>query len=241
MDLDMSYDRNGYIYRVNNDSLYYIGILIPLKQDNKVEQRLFTDFSSLPTENGYQRRVSPDGKMQAAWNNNVLFLFTGSINNRYFEQEEVANRYGIEIPQYDAAVDAAYAEAAVEAIDFSEDDIEVDTSEAEEWEEDELEAIEEAAAAVDSVAAIVYEEATLADSVETLWEAHDFTLEGDSIEGYTYNYGDDEYDNDAYTDSMYQIEMARNAKNDSIRNNLFTTWLAHDFNTYLTPQKKSII
>lgn len=232
MDLDMSYDRNGYIYRVNNDSLYYIGVLVPLKQENKIEQRLFSDFKTLPTENGYQRRVSPDGKMQAAWNNNVLFLFTGSVNNRYFEREEVANRYGIEIPQYDAAVDTVYAEAAVpypsegEAID-----------ETQEWEEVDLDTVEEAAIAVDSAAAFIYEEATLADSVETEWEAHDFTLEGDSIEGYTYNYGDDEYDNDAYTDSMYQIEMARNAKNDSIRNNLFTTWLAHDFNTYLLPQK----
>lgn len=143
-DLDLSYDRSAYIYRTDTDSSYYTGILLPLKAGHQIGTNLFSKLSPLPATQGHERRVSTDGKTQVAWNDHSVFILTGDARHYYFDNDSVAERYGMESPDYDA-----------------------------------------------------------------------------------------------YSDSTYQKEIARNAKSDSLRNIVFGSWLAHDFDNYLHPAQNA--
>lgn len=101
---DLNLDKQSYIYHTSADSLYYIGILLPLKNNHQVKQHMFSQFTVLPTFNGYERRVSKDGKTQVSWNHETLFIFTGGLHDNYFQNEDVANRYGLDLgpkPQHE--------------------------------------------------------------------------------------------------------------------------------------------
>ncbi|MEN5434049.1 hypothetical protein ABE545_10435 [Sphingobacterium faecium] len=224
-ELDFNLDKQAYVYRANTDSLHYIGILLPLKANHQVKQHMFPQYEVLPIYNGYERRVSKDGKTQVAWNSETMFILTGDVHSQYFQMKDVADRYGLDLGSYatdtwtynealgDAATAAtAAAEEAVEAMEEetfeSEEEILPDTVNVlEEISEAEMEAVE---AVVDSTIAISADQWD--DSVDTV-EAYDLE-----------------------SDSLYLLNQAREAKNDSIKNKLFGTWLANDFNGYLDPK-----
>src|SRR5690606_11077030 len=109
-DLDLSYNRNAYIYRTDTDSSYYTGILIPLKAEQQVGTNIFSKFSAAPASPGYERRVSADKRTQVAWNEHSLFILTGDARRYYFDNDSVAQRYGLvsttygEIPSPPAAI-----------------------------------------------------------------------------------------------------------------------------------------
>ncbi|MBD1425291.1 hypothetical protein [Sphingobacterium arenae] len=213
-DLDLSYDRNAYVYKTDTDSSYYIGILLPLKANHQIGQNLFGKLQPLPVSQGYERRVSTDGKTQVAWNKHSLLILTGDAHRYYFDNDSVAQRYGLEIPDYGYASPTTY--------DY--DYVSPDT---------------------------IDETYALADSVETTWDAYNFEEDtipdgGHTVDsilipppvkidtGYT-----DYLAYDTYSDSTYQNEMARNAKNDSLRNAAFVSWLAQDLDRYLYPNKNA--
>lgn len=226
LDLSMAYDRNAYIYRSSSDSSYYVGLLIPLKTDEHIAQRLFKSATVLPESAGFHRRASTDGKMRAAWNKDFLFVLMGESKNNYFEIPEVAERYGIELADTDMAWEYQdlYAEEAAIAVDTA------------------YAMVDSAYAAIDTSYTEAYAEAeAVADSAATAYvydeeeDAEAYEVENYPSAEEPYDYSDDEYDNSAYTDSVYLAEMARVATNDSIRNALFAQWLAADFEGYLNP------
>lgn len=163
-DLDLSYDRRAYIYKTDTDSSSYTGILLPLKAGHQVGINLFNKLSPLPASQGYERRVSADGKTQVAWNEHSALILTGEARRYYFDNDSVARRYGIERPDY------GYGGATTTPDYWS---IPADTA------------------------------------------------------------------YDTYSDSTYQMELARNAKNDSLRHAAFASWLANDFDSYLFPAQSA--
>ncbi len=228
-DLDLSYDRSAYIYKSDTDSSYYTGILLPLKAGHQIGTNLFSKLSPLPASQGYERRVSTDGKTQVAWNDHSVLILTGDARRYYFDTDSVAQRYGIDLPTYDKAntwLDYPY-------------DVVPDTANVEDM--------------ADAAADAAY---TITDTVETAWQAYDFEVDTaylvDTIPDNlhvdfplpaleteeTHVYSDYPV-YDTYSDSTYQKEMARNAKNDSLRNAAFASWLAQDFDRYLHPAQNA--
>ena len=228
-DLDLSYDRSAYIYKSDTDSSYYTGILLPLKAGHQIGTNLFSKLSPLPASQGYERRVSTDGKTQVAWNDHSVLILTGDARRYYFDNDSVAQRYGIDLPTYDKAntwLDYPY-------------DVVPDTANVEDM--------------ADAAADAAY---TITDTVETAWQAYDFEVDTaylvDTIPDnlhvdfpppaleteQTHVYSDYPV-YDTYSDSTYQKEMARNAKNDSLRNAAFASWLAQDFDRYLHPAQNA--
>lgn len=114
MESDFNLSKQAYIYRTNTDSLSYIGILIPLITNHKVKERMFSEYKVVPGFKGYERRISADGKTQVAWDQESLFIFTGSLNEDYFLQDEVVKRYGIDLGshEYDLVDSAGVATAS---------------------------------------------------------------------------------------------------------------------------------
>lgn len=200
-DLDLSYDRSAYIYKTDTDSSYYTGILLPLKAGHQIGTNLFSKFSPLPASQGYERRVSTDGKTQVAWNDHSVLILTGDARRYYFDNDSVAQRYGIESPHYDEP--AALLDYQYEAVPDS-----------------------ASVAYMEDVADTAGAAYVIADSVS-------FDIPPPAIpEPELYP---DYPVYDAYSDSTYLKEIARNAKNDSLRNLAFASWLAHDFDSYLHP------
>lgn len=223
-DLDLAYDRNAYIYKTDTDSSYYTGILLPLKAGHQIGTNLLSKLSPLPASQGYERRVSTDGKTQVAWNDHSVLILTGDARHYYFDNDSVAQRYGIELPVY-----AVYDE--VDALTDYDYEIVPDTLNG------------------DLLAEDVYD---IADSAEAAWEAYDFEVDTnhDIDTNSLYDTGtipppiiNTEYDDypvyDAYSDSTYQKEIARNAKNDSLHNAAFASWIAQDFDSYLHPAQNA--
>ncbi|MCA5004188.1 hypothetical protein [Sphingobacterium bovistauri] len=199
MELDFNLDKQAYVYRTDADSLYYIGILIPLKANHQVKERMFSKFNSRSSHDGFERRVSKDGKTQVAWDQESLFIMTGSPKSSYFETEEIANLYGLDLERYDELYSPDTVLVAEEAWATAEEIVVADTIDTTEWES----AAEE-----------------IVDETQE-WDSYSDSTELDSY--------------DLATDSIYLANLAREAKNDSIRNDVFVNWLAKDFANYINP------
>lgn len=216
MQWDFNLDKQAYVYRSNTDSLHYIGILIPLKENHKIKEHMFSQFDELPIYNGYERRISKDGKTQTAWNKETLFILTGDVHNSYFQMQEVADRYGLDLERYGESewiYDESLAEEADDVVDSI---IEVDAAD---WDTSEQEVFADTAIAV---AAEEFHTDSVDISSSNTWEYDVDTVYAD------------EYDYE--TDSLYLLNQQREAKNDSLKNRLFVNWLAADFNDYLDPK-----
>lgn len=255
MESDFNLNKQAYIYRTSADSLHYMGYVLPLKSDHQVSQHLFSQFTALPIHKGYERRVSTDGKTQVAWNKEALLILTGDFEDSYFQKEEVAERYGLILEQYgsdewtyDESLAAAAADSSwwTELDELSVDSIPEDAIEAAAaadsnwWTElDELSAdtltesaIEEATAAVEAAEEAIVDTVFL-DETQEYWAYEEEEYEAEEgwelEDGYYGDYG-------LEADSTYLMNQERNAKNDSIKNELFATWLATDFENYLDPE-----
>lgn len=265
LDLDLAYDRNAYIYKTDTDSSYYIGAWIPLKAGHHVGTNIFSDFIPVSSSNGYEQVSSADGKTQIAWNENSLFLLTGDYKNYYFQNDTIAARYGIDNSiMVDAAADAAADPAAYAW--FGGDHNEWDTADsvavdsvADSWEEIDFDTYADTIVPPPPVredvlappvlvktapdttypepVQIVIAPAPIVDTASTDWTAYDFGNVDTLDTAVTYD--DYDYQYDSYDDEAYQHEMLKNAKNDSIRNAAFATWLAADFVNYLEPSQSA--
>lgn len=210
---DINLEKQSYVYRTVTDSLYHIGALLPLKPQHQLAETLFSKFNALSPINGYERRISKDGKILASWNKESLLILTGGIQNGYFEDEEVAKRYGLDITPYYSADDYAESDTAYAAEGELEEAVEAEET------VEEAESFEAAEAAVEAAEA----------AVEAAEEATWITLETDE---------DAAYQLDSLTnDSLYTAYLARQATNDSLKNNLLVNWLASDFQQFIDPAK----
>lgn len=247
-DFDLATDRNAYLYRTAQDSVSYIGILIPLKGDkagspHKVADIGFKDYLQDAAPAGYTALLHKDGLSKVVWNDNMLFVLSAEAESSFFQQYENGTRYGMEIDSVDAAAyDYSYDESeAIEAAQV------IDTVYADSVYVDEYD--HRWTAAADSAMAVSAWETSadtltsaeiaeweawadstyvLADTAEMDWEAYDFESEGYSEET--------EYDfSDVFSDSLYMANTAKQLRNDSIQNALVMGWLQRDFESFLNP------
>lgn len=239
LEQDLDLNKQAYIYRTSSDSLNYTGILFPLKAGHRIQEHMFSKFNEIPSYKGYEKRVSQDGKTQVAWNGESLLILTGSLNDSYFQIQEVGDRYGLNLEAYgyDAwEYDDTLADAAEEVIwNIENEAATVDTLTTEDleewdWEEEEMEAESLDEWEED------YNEEEAAVAIEN-WE--DWEAVGDSAEATDWDFDSDSSYYDEYdmeTDSIYLLNQERIAKNDSIKNELFMQWFPKDFDNYLEPK-----
>ena len=232
-DFDLS--KQAYFYYTNTDSIQYVGFLAPLKENHRVKDHLFSDYNILPTTKSYERRVSKNGEIQVAWNQESLLILTGDLIDNYFQTKEMSAHYGLEFAsnntndwEYneDLAV-AADSEWAVEEPSATYDTVYVEESveepisaaEVEEawetYEAPDVETVATAAAAVADAAAATYE-----------LEYPEMTQTEDVSEAYE----------DEWNWYSHLLSPEQEAKNDSIKNVLFTHWIENDFDSYLDPK-----
>lgn len=234
LEQDLDLNKQAYIYRTSSDSLNYTGILFPLKPGHRIQEHMFSTFSQIPSYKGYEKRVSQDKKTHVAWNAESLLILTGSINDSYFEKQEVGDRYGLNLEAYgydEWTYDDTLADAAEEVIwNIENEAAAVDTLTAEDleewtWEEEDSEDYD----------AENYDEEEAAAEIEN-WE--DWKSVGDTTEETEWGLdSDSNYDDyDLETDSISLLNQERIAKNDSIKNELFMQWFPKDFDNYLEPQ-----
>lgn len=142
-DLPIALDRSSYVYYAQTDSINYTGILIPLKKNHNIADILFKDYESFVGLKGYESKRSSDQKTNIAWNDNMLFIMTGEIEKKFFENPVNAARYGMEVQDdYVSMYEELFEEAPAVSDSSDEDDWkynEEEEIEDVEWEADSLE------------------------------------------------------------------------------------------------------
>ncbi|MFC6098976.1 hypothetical protein [Olivibacter domesticus] len=94
---DFGIDLHGqvYIYSTKTDSIVYYGMCVPLNDAKKLDTLLRGLGTPLNTQNGLRRIELEDKKQIVTWNDKILHLFSGNLQDRFFENEQVAMKYGI--------------------------------------------------------------------------------------------------------------------------------------------------
>ena len=121
-DFGLSLAATSHYFHHINDSINYNAFVIPIKDSSKFEDFLLKQTGDeLVTLNGI-RTFKENGNTSMVWNENTLVIVKGSLSARYFDREEVTNRYGLQSePTYDYDV---VTEAAVDAADDYDDAVE---------------------------------------------------------------------------------------------------------------------
>ncbi|MFB2121588.1 hypothetical protein [Parapedobacter sp. 2B3] len=119
-DFGIALDRTAYFYAKLTDSVTYFNFLLPIADASSFE-RYFAKGENVDDLGSYKRfrkEVSGDSTV-FAWDNSALVISSANLVGSYFEQPEVAERYGIMNYNYDdyygndydtaAEADSAYA------------------------------------------------------------------------------------------------------------------------------------
>jgi len=228
--IGMDFNQDAYIYQVNQDSINFYGILIPLKKDQDIQERIFSQFKVLEPFEGFQRGVSTDGKTQAAWNDKLLFILKSNLNNSYFSSPEIMTRYGLKDP-YEYIYDTEESDTSSWGWDETYEDIDEAS--------DAAIAVAEAAEAVATAAkeeVISSKGYTLMDEKPVEWTAWDPQADTTEVE-FDHEIMDSvdalNYDSYAYNQKQDSIENI----NKGIKDSLETAWLSNSFKDLLLPKE----
>ncbi|WP_257670121.1 hypothetical protein [Parapedobacter tibetensis] len=100
-DFGIGLNKTGYFYTIKTDSVVYYNFLLPLANAQLFEKHFGKDEEI--TQNagfrGFTKDVSGSSAM-FAWNEQMLSISTAGLVGHYFEQPEVAARYGIQNYSY---------------------------------------------------------------------------------------------------------------------------------------------
>lgn len=95
-DFGIALDRPGYFYATLSDSIAYFSFLLPIDDIEKIEAH-FAAGETIRDHGAFKsfaKATSGDSSI-FAWNNTMLSITTPSLIGPYFQQDEVAERYGI--------------------------------------------------------------------------------------------------------------------------------------------------
>jgi len=84
-----------YIYSTKSDSIVYYGMLVPLYDAKKLDTLMSDIGTSLHAQKGSRRIDLEDKKQIVTWNDDVLRIFSGDLQDHFFDNEEIAAKYGI--------------------------------------------------------------------------------------------------------------------------------------------------
>lgn len=209
----------AYYYLTYNDSVRYSGFLISLKENHQIDSFLKEDYKELPAIGNYHRRTTNDGSMQMAFNDNSLLILTGEVVDEYFLSEDIANQYGIELAandnyNWDYLYEEDTAFEATETTDYT-DTLNYDNTAV--YEQD-----------VTLLAENFYTEDN-SEYIEVTSEEYSILTDeaGEITEA-------SEEDFNWYS---HLLSPEQEAKNDSIKKEVFSTWISHDFADYLNPKE----
>jgi len=97
----------SYIHFNVNDSIQYIGALIPLKDKSQFESVLPVD-KKVEVVNGLNTIYSDDKTLRVSWDQQTIYVLGGLPMDNYFSREDVKEKYGLlSNPEYDWAEEAA--------------------------------------------------------------------------------------------------------------------------------------
>src|SRR3546814_355198 len=95
-DFGIALDRTGYFYATLSDSITYFSFLLPIADIEKFEMHFAKNeaISDQGAFKSFTKAASGDSTV-FAWNGNMISITTPSLVDPYFQQDEVAERYGL--------------------------------------------------------------------------------------------------------------------------------------------------
>lgn len=95
-DFGLALDRSGYFYATLSDSIAYFSFLLPIADIDRFETHFAKD-ETIRDHGAFKSftKATSDDSTVFAWNGTMLSITTPSLIDHYFQQDEVAERYGI--------------------------------------------------------------------------------------------------------------------------------------------------
>ncbi len=221
-DYGIALDRAAYLYGLRSDSVRYSVFLWPVSDAAKLQATLFAD-KEVDAVDGYRRHIDlPEYYGQATvytWNETVLTVVSPKQIPGYFDDEEVASRYGLANRSYSDFYHD-YDAAAYEVAD------ELDGYPAGSW--DDLYRVDTVGMAIGSAAVDDRDTLTSAGEIDTLvsaWEAE--TLESERrADPLLWEWDDhDTTDKDGeYTPGLYEDYVALSETDRQIKDSVLVVW-----------------
>ncbi|WP_104385383.1 DUF4836 family protein [Sphingobacterium sp. HMA12] len=215
--LGIDLTQTSYFYSRKTDSVSFIEFIFPLSNKGQFEKLLHDAGESKPFANGYSSIGLKPGSM-VVYNDRMARFISSTMNTTFFDNDSVANRYGIKKVAYMAPAADAYSPE----IDDSVAAVVDSTAVAVGWEEGEKEIQPLSPPAIiesvpDTLVASVEEAVPVPMDVAPA-EMHD----------------------PSYYDSLYTAYEDQNRKNDSIRNALRDQWLTGEATRLLSTSYKPL-
>lgn len=132
-ELGINLSSNVYYYYQVTDSINYHGLLVPLTDGSKIEGLFSQQADKIKKINGISILERPNQKTVMAWNNQMLYMAYGSVNNYFFSDSAHAAIYGINTSSEDAyydtdvVVDTVTAPPAIDYIPMDDSTVVVDS------------------------------------------------------------------------------------------------------------------
>lgn len=214
--LGIDLTQTSYFYSRKTDSVSFIEFIFPLSNKGQFEKLLHDAGESKPFANGYSTIALKSGSM-LVYNDRLARFISSTMSSTFFDNDSVANRYGIKKVSYMAPAADAYSSEIDSAAAVADS-----AAVAVEWEEGEKK-IELPSSPVivesvpDTVVASVEEAVPVPMDVAPA-ELHD----------------------PSYYDSLYTAYADQNRKNDSIRNALRDKWLTGEATRLLSASYKPL-
>ncbi|MGB7526816.1 hypothetical protein [Sphingobacterium cellulitidis] len=129
-DLGIDLNSKAYVHFNVNDSLQFLGAIIPLKNKAQFEA-IFPKDHEITVVGGMNTIYSEDKTLRISWDQNTAYILGGMPMNHYFDQEGIKEKYGLlELPQYE------YADDYVDEYDYqAADSVAVAADSTLDWEE----------------------------------------------------------------------------------------------------------
>lgn len=214
--LGIDLTQTSYFYSRKTDSVSFIEFIFPLSNKGQFEKLLHDAGESKPFANGYSTIALKPGSM-LVYNDRLARFISSTMSSTFFDNDSVANRYGIKKVSYMAPAADAYSSEIDSAAAVADS-----AAVAVEWEEGEKK-IELPSSPIivesvpDTVVASVEEAVPVPMDVAPA-ELHD----------------------PSYYDSLYTAYADQNRKNDSIRNALRDKWLTGEATRLLSASYKPL-
>lgn len=214
--LGIDLTQTSYFYSRKTDSVSFIEFIFPLSNKGQFEKLLHDAGESKPFANGYSTIALKPGSM-LVYNDRLARFISSTMSSTFFDNDSVANRYGIKKVSYIAPAADAYSSEIDSAAAVADS-----AAVAVEWEEGEKK-IELPSSPIivesvpDTVVASVEEAVPVPMDVAPA-ELHD----------------------PSYYDSLYTAYADQNRKNDSIRNALRDKWLTGEATRLLSASYKPL-
>lgn len=104
-ELGIDIHAKSYLYSNVNDSLQFLGAMLPLKDKAQFES-IFPEEYTIDVQGDLSTVYNEDRTLRISWNQNTIFLLTAVPMDNYFSREDIKQKFGLlEMPEYDYAAD----------------------------------------------------------------------------------------------------------------------------------------